>query len=50
MIIKGGIVYDPANGIYGDEMDLFIDKGRMAEQAKGEEIDAQRPFGHAGRR
>jgi len=40
MIIKGGIVYDPANGIYGDEMDLFIDKGRMALQAKGEEIDA----------
>ncbi len=41
MIIRGGIVYDPANGIYGDEMDLFIDKGRMAESAKGEEIDAR---------
>ncbi|MDD1748748.1 MAG: formylmethanofuran dehydrogenase subunit A [Methanothrix sp.] len=40
MIIKGGIVYDPANGIYGDEMDLFIDQGRMVEKAKGEEIDA----------
>ena len=41
MIIKGGIVYDPANGIYGDEMDLFIDQGRMATKAKGEEIDAR---------
>jgi formylmethanofuran dehydrogenase subunit A len=41
MIIKGGIVYDPANGIYGDEVDLFIDKGRMVESAKGEEIDAR---------
>ncbi|MCX6672456.1 MAG: formylmethanofuran dehydrogenase subunit A [Methanothrix sp.] len=41
MIIKGGIVYDPANGIYGEEMDLFIDQGRMALQAKGEEIDAR---------
>jgi formylmethanofuran dehydrogenase subunit A len=41
MIIRGGIVYDPANGIYGDEMDLFIDKGRMVESAKGEEIDAR---------
>lgn len=40
MIIKGGIVYDPANGIFGEEMDLFVDKGRMVEQAKGEEIDA----------
>lgn len=40
MIIKGGIVYDPANGIYGEEMDLFVHQGRMVEQAKGEEIDA----------
>ena len=41
MIIKGGIVYDPANGIYGEEMDLCIDKGRMVEEGKGEEIDAR---------
>ena len=41
MIIKGGIVYDPANGIYGEEMDLFIDQGKMALQAKGDEIDAR---------
>ena len=40
MIIKGGIVYDPANGIYGEDKDLFVHQGRMVEQAKGEEIDA----------
>ena len=40
MIIKGGIVYDPANGIYGEDTDLFVHQGRMVEQAKGEEIDA----------
>jgi len=41
MIIKGGIVYDPANGIFGEEMDLCIEGGRIAETAKGEEIDAR---------
>ena len=40
MIIKGGIVYDPANGVFGEEMDLCIDNGRIVEDAKGEEIDA----------
>jgi formylmethanofuran dehydrogenase subunit A len=41
MIIKGGIVYDPANGIFGEEMDLCIDQGRVVEQAGGEVIDAR---------
>jgi len=41
MIIRGGIVYDPANGIFGEEMDLCVDEGRMAEDAKGEVIDAR---------
>lgn len=40
MIIRGGIVYDPSNGIFGEEMDLFIDRGKMVEEARGEEIDA----------
>jgi formylmethanofuran dehydrogenase subunit A len=40
MIIKGGIVYDPASGIFGEEMDLYIDGGKVAEDAKGQEIDA----------
>jgi formylmethanofuran dehydrogenase subunit A len=41
MIIKGGIVYDPTNGIFGEEMDLCIDNGRIVEDAKGKEIDAK---------
>lgn len=41
MIIKGGIVYDPENGVFGDEMNICIENGRIAEDAKGEEIDAR---------
>jgi formylmethanofuran dehydrogenase subunit A len=41
MIIRGGIVYDPANGIFGEEMDLCIDNGKIVEDAKGDEIDAR---------
>ncbi len=41
MIIRGGIVYDPANGVYGEEMDLCIDGGRIVEDAKGEVIEAK---------
>jgi formylmethanofuran dehydrogenase subunit A len=41
MIIKGGVVYDPANGIFGEEMDICIEGGRIAEKAAGEEIDAR---------
>jgi len=40
MIIKNGTVYDPLNGINGERMDLFIEGGRMVEEAKGEVIDA----------
>ncbi len=48
MIIRGGIVYDPANGIFGEEMDLCIDRGRIVEDAKGEEIDAHNLLVMAG--
>jgi formylmethanofuran dehydrogenase subunit A len=42
MIIKGGIVFDPTNGIYGEEMDLCIEGGRIAEsESTGEEVDAR---------
>jgi formylmethanofuran dehydrogenase subunit A len=41
MIIRGGIVYDPANGIFGEEMDICIDSGRIVEDAGGEEMDAK---------
>ncbi len=48
MIIRGGIVYDPANGIFGEEIDLCIDRGRIVEDAKGEEIDAHNLLVMAG--
>ena len=41
MIIKGGIVYDPTNGIFGEEMDICIANGKIVEDAKGEEINAK---------
>jgi len=40
MIIKNGTVYDPQNGINGERMDLFLEGGRVVEEAKGEVIDA----------
>jgi formylmethanofuran dehydrogenase subunit A len=48
VIIRGGIVYDPANGIFGEEIDLCIDRGRIVEDAKGEEIDAHNLLVMAG--
>ncbi len=41
MIIRGGLVYDPENGVFGDEMDICIETGRIVEDTKGEEIDAR---------
>ncbi len=41
MIIKGGVVYDPANGIFGEEMDICVEGGKVVEDARGEEIDAR---------
>ncbi|MFB3765275.1 MAG: formylmethanofuran dehydrogenase subunit A [Methanotrichaceae archaeon] len=41
MIIKGGLVYDPENGVFGDEMDICIENGHVVEDSKGEEIDAR---------
>jgi len=41
MIIKGGVVYDPANGVLGDEMDICIDGGVVAEAGGGPTIDAR---------
>ena len=40
MIIRGGIVYDPVNGIFGEKMDLCIEGGRIVEDARGREIYA----------
>jgi formylmethanofuran dehydrogenase subunit A len=42
MIIKGGFVYDPTNGIHGEEMDISIEDGKVVEKSEGgEEIDAR---------
>ncbi|MHC1631879.1 MAG: formylmethanofuran dehydrogenase subunit A [Methanotrichaceae archaeon] len=42
MIIKGGIVYDPANEIFGEEMDICIENGKVVEDTNStEEIDAR---------
>lgn len=41
MIIKGGIVCDPSNGIFCEKMDICVDRGRIVEDAKGDEIDAK---------
>jgi formylmethanofuran dehydrogenase subunit A len=42
MIIKGGFVYDPTNGIHGEEMDISIEDGKVVEKSVGgEEIDAR---------
>lgn len=40
--IKNGFVYDPANRIDGDKMDLFIRDGKIVEKISGdfEQIDA----------
>jgi len=40
LIIKNGIVYDPANKIDGEKMDLFIRNGKIVEKTDGEVIDA----------
>ena len=42
MIIEGGIVYDPKNGVLGEEMDVSIEDGRVVEESRdGEKIDAR---------
>lgn len=38
MIIEGGIVYDPINGVLGEEMEISIEDGRVVEKAGGSEV------------
>ncbi|HII06096.1 MAG TPA: formylmethanofuran dehydrogenase subunit A, partial [Methanotrichaceae archaeon] len=38
MIIKGGFVYDPTNGILGEEMDISIEDGKVVEKSEGKEV------------
>ncbi|WP_250453876.1 formylmethanofuran dehydrogenase subunit A [Caballeronia sp. ATUFL_M2_KS44] len=46
--IKGGVVYDPANGIDGERRDLFIRDGRIVDDAQGESIAPERDFDASG--
>lgn len=42
MIIKGGFVCDPRNGIHGEEMDICIEDGKVVEKSSGfDVIDAR---------
>ena len=40
--IKNGYVYDPANRIDGDKMDIFVRNGKIVQKISGdfEQIDA----------
>ncbi|MDP6626521.1 MAG: formylmethanofuran dehydrogenase subunit A [Methanopyri archaeon] len=40
LVIENGTVYDPANGIDGEQMDIFIKDGKIVEETKGKVIDA----------
>ena len=38
MMIKNGTVYDPLNGIDGERMDIFVEKGKIVEESKEKEV------------
>jgi formylmethanofuran dehydrogenase subunit A len=38
MIIKGGFVFDPRNGVHGEEMDICIVDGKVVEEARGGDV------------
>ena len=35
IVVKGGYVYDPLNGIDGEKKDIFISGGKVVERLKG---------------
>jgi len=37
--LKGGTLYDPANGVNGEKRDIYIRDGRIADRAQGESIE-----------
>ena len=40
LVLKNGYVYDPANGVNGEKMDIFIENGKIVEEVSGaKEID-----------
>jgi formylmethanofuran dehydrogenase subunit A len=38
MIIEGGLVFDPRNGVHGEEMDICIEDGKVVEEARGGDV------------
>jgi formylmethanofuran dehydrogenase subunit A len=36
--IRNGRVYDPANGLEGEKMDIFVDGGKIVDEIKPDEI------------
>lgn len=51
IIIRNGFVFDPANGIDGDRMDLFIRNGKIVEkvdESTAKEIDVSSMLVMAG--
>ncbi len=39
--LTGGIVYDPANGVDGKQLDIYIKDGRIVKQPKNAKIDKE---------
>ncbi|KAK44421.1 formylmethanofuran dehydrogenase [Caballeronia jiangsuensis] len=37
--LKGGTLYDPANGVNGEKRDIYIRDGRIVDHAQGESIE-----------
>jgi formylmethanofuran dehydrogenase subunit A len=49
MIIKGGFVFDPRNGVHGEEMDICIVDGKVVEEARGGDVIDARGMLNSGR-
>jgi len=46
--LKGGVIYDPANGVDGEQRDIYIRDGRIVDQANGESVAPERDFDASG--
>jgi formylmethanofuran dehydrogenase subunit A len=42
LVIKNGYVYDPLNGVDGEQKDIFIKEGKIVEEVKEKNSDAWR--------
>jgi len=41
LIVRGGMVYDPHNGLHGERKDIFISHDSIVEECDGDVIDAR---------